>query len=90
MSSYHVIITRVADSSARHHLGHPSQVGRVTTTRTFHSEQDAARERDAWSHAGEYARYGASDWTGEVKPGPAPAAPCGVKVCTVLTGHRHH
>ena len=90
MDSFHVIITRVADSSAWCAATGRSHAGRVTTTRTFRSEQDAARERDAWAHAGEYARYGVSDWTGEVRPGPAPAAPCGVKVCTVLTEHKHH
>jgi hypothetical protein len=88
--SYHVIITRVTDSSARHAMGHRSQVGRVTRSRNFSSEKDAERERDAWSHAGEYAHYGQSDWTAEVRHGPAPDAPCGIKVCTVLTEHKHH
>ncbi len=90
MTSHHVIITRVTDSSARAQLGHRSQVGRVTTSRTFHDETAAQRERDAWAHEGEFAHYGASDWTAEVRPGPAPAAPCGIKVCTVLSEHRHH
>jgi hypothetical protein len=87
--SHHVIITRVADSSARHAMGGRSEVGKITTTRTYHSEADARREADAWSHAGDYARFGPSDWTAEVKPGPAPAASCGIEVCSVLTEHKH-
>ena len=89
MCSFHVIITRVADTSERHAMGGASQVGKVTTSHTFTGYHDARREADAWNHAGEFARFGASDWSAEVHPGPAPAEPCGIKNCSVLTPHTH-
>jgi hypothetical protein len=75
--SCHVIRTRITDPAD------------ICTTRTFRDSRQAQREADAWAHAGDYARYGASPWTAEVRPGPAPMAPCGVRVCTRLSGHRH-
>jgi hypothetical protein len=86
---YYARITRSLDNSAAAASGRPSQVGAVTVSRSFPTEAEASREADAWAHRGEYARFGPSDWTAEVVPGGAPAAPCGIRVCTRITPHTH-
>lgn len=74
--SHHVKITRAG-------------TGRVFVSRTFRTESAAQREADAWNHAGEFARYGQTAFSAEVMPGPSPAAPCGIRVCTMISPHRH-
>jgi len=70
--SYYVKITRVADTSAEHELGHPSRVGSVRYSRTFSTRTAASREADAWAARGEFARYAPSDFDAEVLDGPSP------------------
>ena len=72
---WHVRRERVKDTSVSFTQGGvPAApgVGSAQYSRTFRTEQAAQREADAWNGAGDFAKYGPTDWQATVHEGRAP------------------